>query len=109
MNPDIYPDPQKFDPSRYLPGREEDKKQFYGWAGWGAARHPCLGMRFAKLELNLVIAYLVLMFDWELCNEHGGPEPRGLPKVSREGTYVGRPELVGDPKRPVYVRYRPRG
>jgi sterol 14-demethylase len=36
MNPDIYPDPPTFDPERYKPGREEDKREHYGYLGWGA-------------------------------------------------------------------------
>lgn len=41
MNPDIYKDPTKFDPSRFLPGRQEDKKVPLSYAGWGQGRHPC--------------------------------------------------------------------
>lgn len=41
LNPEIYPNPEKWDPARYLPGRAEDKKQTYGFIGWGVARHPC--------------------------------------------------------------------
>lgn len=41
MNPDIYKDPTKFDPGRFLPGREEDKKAPLAYAGWGQGRHPC--------------------------------------------------------------------
>jgi len=35
MNPDIYSDPETFDPSRYEEGREEDKKETFGFLGWG--------------------------------------------------------------------------
>lgn len=41
MNKDIYTDPQKFDPGRYLEGRAEDKKVHFGYLGWGVGRHPC--------------------------------------------------------------------
>jgi cytochrome P450 len=41
LNPEIYPDPTKWDPSRYLPDRAEDKKVLYAWMGWGLGRHPC--------------------------------------------------------------------
>ena len=36
LNPDIYDDPHVFDPTRFLPGREENKKQNYGYVAWGA-------------------------------------------------------------------------
>jgi len=35
MNPEIYSDPERFDPSRYEEGREEDKKQTFAFMGWG--------------------------------------------------------------------------
>lgn len=41
MNPDIYTDPTEFDPSRYLAGREEDKKVADAYLGWGGGMHPC--------------------------------------------------------------------
>ncbi len=41
MNPEIYTDPTEFDPGRYLPGREEDKKVDNAYLGWGAGLHPC--------------------------------------------------------------------
>jgi sterol 14-demethylase len=35
LNPDIYTDPEVFDPDRYSPGREEDKRVPYAYLGWG--------------------------------------------------------------------------
>jgi len=36
LNPDIYTNPMMFDPDRYGPGREEDRKEACGYLGWGA-------------------------------------------------------------------------
>lgn len=36
LNPNIYPNPTKFDPDRFGPGREEDKKETFGYLAWGA-------------------------------------------------------------------------
>lgn len=41
LDASIYADPRKWDPSRYLPGREEHKKQAHGYLGWGSGLHPC--------------------------------------------------------------------
>lgn len=43
LNPEYYHDPEKWDPSRYLPERAEDKKREHGYLGWGTGRHPCRG------------------------------------------------------------------
>ncbi|CAD0099993.1 unnamed protein product [Aureobasidium mustum] len=71
LNPDVYPDPEKWDPSRYLPEKAEDHKTKYGFIGWGAGRHPCLGMRFAKLEQNIILAFFLANFDFALSDKHG--------------------------------------
>jgi cytochrome P450 len=47
-DPEVYRDSEKWDPSRYLPDRAEDKKKPYAYLGWGHGRHPC-----CKLILNL--------------------------------------------------------
>ena len=36
LNPEIYSRPHEFDPARFTPGREEDKKGTYSYLGWGA-------------------------------------------------------------------------
>ncbi|CBY02103.1 similar to cytochrome P450 [Plenodomus lingam JN3] len=71
LNPTVYPDPHKWDPSRYLPGRSEDKAKDHAFVGWGAGRHPCLGMRFAKLEQNIILAYFVAAFEFSLQDGNG--------------------------------------
>ncbi len=41
FNPEIYTEPHKWDPSRYLPDRAEDRKKPVSYVGWGTGRHPC--------------------------------------------------------------------
>ncbi|KAF2822855.1 cytochrome P450 [Ophiobolus disseminans] len=72
LDPEVYRDPHKWDPSRYLPERAEGKKKdIHGFVGWGVGRHPCLGMRFAKLEQNIITAYFVASFDFYLEDKRG--------------------------------------
>jgi sterol 14-demethylase len=46
--------------------------------GWGRGRHPCPGMRWAKLQQNIIIAYAVAMYDWSSCDETGKPTPQAV-------------------------------
>jgi len=45
MDPDIYTDPSKFDPDRYLEGRQEDRKEAFAYAAWGAGKFNDLSAR----------------------------------------------------------------
>lgn len=98
-SPEIYSNPDVWDPSRYLPDRAEDKKHLYGWMGWGHARHPCLGMRFAKLENTLIVAFFLAYFDFELTDKHGD--------AMKETSSVNRNEhTASKPRDPMYLQYK---
>ena len=60
-----YPDPQKFDIDRYLPGREEHKKHgAYGAFGFGT--HTCLGPRVAEYQMTLNLLMIAYYFELEV-------------------------------------------
>lgn len=101
QDPSIYPNPEAWDPARYLPGREEDKQGPHVWLGWGVGRHPCLGMRFAKLEQNIITAYFVASFDFNLEDERG-QELASAPKIDQNG------HSACKPRDPPYLRVSPR-
>ena len=101
-SPDIYPDPDEWDPSRYLDGRAEDKKVPYSWMGWGIGRHPCLGMRFAKLEMNIIIAFFLAYFDdIQLCDKVGN-------LVSTPPATDRNKHTASKPDEPIYLKYKVR-
>ncbi|KAJ7097720.1 cytochrome P450, partial [Mycena epipterygia] len=78
-DPDIYPEPSKFDPRRFDAGREEDKRAPNAFLGWGAGRHMCAGMRIAKLEVKLIMALFFLTFEFEVVDSVG-EFPKSLPQ-----------------------------
>jgi sterol 14-demethylase len=63
--PECFPDPDRFDPDRYGPGREEDKQTF-GWIPFGAGRHRCVGSAFAMMQLKAIFSDLLRHFEFEL-------------------------------------------
>ena len=59
---EAFPDPDAFDPGRYLPGREEDAANPWNWIPFGAGRHRCVGAAFAMMQLKAI--FFVLLRDW---------------------------------------------
>ena len=90
--PELFRDPDAFDPDRFAPPREEDKRDF-AYVPFGGGRHKCMGNAFALLQIKAILAILVRRYDFELVN----------PKV--ESDFQG---LVVGPKQPCRVRYRRR-
>jgi sterol 14-demethylase len=60
--PEAFPDPDRFDPERYLPGRAEDAANPWNWIPFGAGRHRCVGAAFAMMQLKAIFS--VLLRDW---------------------------------------------
>ncbi|KAK7741914.1 hypothetical protein SLS62_010891 [Diatrype stigma] len=99
-NEAMYAEPDRFDPGRYLDGRAEDRKVHHGYVGWGSGRHPCLGMKFAKLEITIITVYFNALFDYELSDAAGNP-------TNEVPQFVHRNQIQSEkPKKPVYLRYR---
>jgi sterol 14-demethylase len=55
LNESIYPEPLKFDPTRFCAPREEDKQRNMAFLGWGAGRHPCAG-QFSLFPWPIIIS-----------------------------------------------------
>ena len=85
MNPDYYPNPYEYDPGRWLrPDPVPDAT--YPFLGWGAGRHPCTGMKAAKLEMKLILAIFLTRYEYELVDEDGR-FPNPLPVQDRNDNY----------------------
>jgi hypothetical protein len=63
MNPTIFPDPENFDPERWL---DKEKRLDKYLVSFGKGSRQCLGINLAYAELYLTTATLVSRFDFEL-------------------------------------------
>jgi len=61
-DPEAYPDPDSFDPERWISGDAE--KQVKNWLVFGTGPHYCLGQTYAQLNLMAMIGKASLMLDW---------------------------------------------
>jgi retinoid hydroxylase len=62
--PEIYKEPDAFDPDRFAPPREEDKKYPYSSIGFGGGAHSCIGVEFANMEMKIILSTLLQNYDW---------------------------------------------
>jgi cytochrome P450 len=56
--PTVFADPERFDPDRFLPPRDEDRRQPYGLAMFGGGPRICLGINFAQVEVTALAAHV---------------------------------------------------
>ncbi|XP_047111944.1 cytochrome P450 4V2-like [Schistocerca piceifrons] len=59
--PDVFPDPEKFDPSRFLENGGPARSP-YAYLPFGAGAPKCVGARFAMLEVKTVLAAVLRQF-----------------------------------------------
>lgn len=59
--PDVWPDPERFDPERFAPGAAEGRHRF-AWYPFGGGPHLCIGNHFAMIEATLALAMMARGF-----------------------------------------------
>ena len=64
--PGDFPDPDRFDPARYLDPRVEDRANPWTWIPFGAGRHRCVGAPFAMMQLKAIFSVLLAGWEFEL-------------------------------------------
>lgn len=83
--PDLYPDPERFRPERFL----ERKYAGHEWFPFGGGNRTCLGMAFALYEMKVVLA--TLFSRVRLARPPGrrsAPVRRGVSLAPNDGTGV---------------------
>jgi cytochrome P450 len=63
--PHIFAEPQRFDPDRFAPPREEDKKTPYGLVTFGGGARTCIGLNFATVETKALAAHVLRHYQLE--------------------------------------------
>ena len=79
LNPRYYPEPDKYDPSRWLQSGPVSSVT-HPFFGWGAGRHACTGVKMAKLEMKLISVMFLTRYEYELVDKDGRfPDPLPVP------------------------------
>ncbi len=61
-----FPDPETFDPGRYLDPRQEDLQNRWTWIPFGAGRHRCVGNAFAMMQMKAIFSVILRDFEFEM-------------------------------------------
>jgi sterol 14alpha-demethylase len=64
--PEDFPEPDAFDPGRYLDQRQEDLTNRWTWIPFGAGRHRCVGNAFAMIQLKAIFSVVLRDYEFEL-------------------------------------------
>jgi len=90
-----FPDPDAFDPGRYIDPRQEDLTNRWTWIPFGAGRHRCVGNAFAMIQLKAIFSVLLRDYEFEMAQP---------PESYRDDCS----KMVIQLERPCQVRYRRR-
>jgi retinoid hydroxylase len=63
--PQIFANPDVFDPDRFAPPREEDKRSPYALVTFGGGPRICIGMNFANIETKALAAHILRTYTIE--------------------------------------------
>jgi cytochrome P450 len=63
--PHIFADPDAFDPDRFAPPREEDRRFPYALVTFGGGPRICIGINFANIETKIVAAHVLRNYRLE--------------------------------------------
>lgn len=81
--PELYPDPFRFDPDRFLPEREAALPRG-AYVPFGGGSRMCLGKRFGEYELRALAAVLLPRVRFEPCS-HEDPRIVTTPTLGPKG------------------------
>ena len=91
-DPELWPDPDRFDPGRWAPGQPDPPP--YAFVPFGGGARRCIGFALATLELQVLVTRLAQRARWRL--ERPDAKPTGIASaVPKGGVPITDPLMVG--------------
>lgn len=63
---DWWPEPDQFDPARFLTGTSAAAIHRYAFAPFGGGAHKCIGQQFANMNVKAIMLQLLRHFRWQV-------------------------------------------
>ncbi|XP_017487292.1 PREDICTED: cytochrome P450 6a2-like [Rhagoletis zephyria] len=96
-DPEIYPDPDRFDPARFEP-EAIAKRHPMAWLPFGEGPRNCIGLRFGKMQAMVGLALLLKHFKFSLAPRTKVPleiKKEAFVLTSQDGIHVHVEPIVG--------------
>lgn len=61
-----FPDPDAFDPGRYIDPRQDDLQNRWTWIPFGAGKHRCVGNAFAMMQMKAIFSVVLRDYEFEM-------------------------------------------
>lgn len=91
-DPEIYPDPETFDPNRFSP-EEIQKRHSMAWLAFGEGPRNCIALRFGMMQTRIGLITLLTNFKFAPCSKTPVPV-----------VFANSP-IVLSPKDSIYLKY----
>ncbi|KAI8146548.1 cytochrome P450 [Fennellomyces sp. T-0311] len=65
-NPQVWKNPDTFDPERFAPGGEAEQIGGMPWAPFSSGTRQCIGMNFSLVEQRVLLPMMLRKFEWSL-------------------------------------------
>ncbi|WP_080054920.1 cytochrome P450 [Spirosoma aerolatum] len=90
-DPDNWPDPDRFDPDRFVAGGLKDQLHSYAYLPFGGGPRLCIGNQFALMEMQILLGMLARDFSFKSI-----PNQLVVPK----------PLITLRPNKPIQIRFQ---
>ncbi|NP_001312031.1 cytochrome P450 710A11-like [Nicotiana tabacum] len=77
-----FPEPEKFDPDRFMEERQEERVYKKNYLAFGAGSHGCVGQRYAINQLMLFIALFTALIDFKRHKTDGCDDIAYIPTIA---------------------------
>ncbi|XP_042041775.1 cytochrome P450 71AU50-like [Salvia splendens] len=68
-DPNVWPDPEKFIPERFIGSDIDVRGQHFQLLPFGSGRRGCPGIQLGLILVRLIVSQIVHCFDWQLPND----------------------------------------
>lgn len=82
---EYWPDPDVFDPERFLPDRAEDKSHRFAWPPFGGGAHKCIGRYFGGMTVKATMHRMLLTYRWSVPDGYEVPLVAGTGPTPADG------------------------